>query len=83
MASPLQGALPLPKIMMGSDPACGDLPYGQCQMRLEKCSEISKLTQGSSGPVKDVFSCATQQGIPKANIISVLREYLEWEYVEC
>ncbi|XP_066962431.1 uncharacterized protein [Macrobrachium rosenbergii] len=57
---------------MGTDPACGTMPYGECQIRLEKCTEVKGLTQGTSGPVKDVFDCATLQGIPKTQVIAVL-----------
>ncbi|XP_068202997.1 uncharacterized protein [Palaemon carinicauda] len=62
----------LPNILMGTDPACGGMPYGECQIRLQKCAEVKGLTQGTAGPVKDVFDCATLQGIPKTQVISVL-----------
>ncbi|XP_042860213.1 uncharacterized protein LOC122246032 [Penaeus japonicus] len=67
--SPL-GASPF--AMPVKDPACGDLPLGQCQLRTAKCKDIKSLAQGASGPVKDVMDCGTLLGIPKMLIIGVL-----------
>ncbi|XP_063592600.1 uncharacterized protein LOC134769793 [Penaeus indicus] len=67
--SPL-GASPF--AMPVKDPACGDLPLGQCQLRTTKCKDIKSLAQGTSGPVKDVMDCATLLGIPKMMVIGVL-----------
>ncbi|XP_053654097.2 uncharacterized protein [Cherax quadricarinatus] len=56
----------------GVDPACGSLGPGTCLTRAAKCALVKKLAQGKNGPVKDVFDCATAQGIPKTQVVSVL-----------
>lgn len=69
------GVTPLgasPFAMPVKDPACGDLPLGQCQLRTAKCKDIKGIAQGTSGPVKDVMDCATLLGIPKMMVIGVL-----------